>query len=70
MNNDMPMAIKRRNEVALANATEVGTRAILKVLGGSCSKTISGQSIDRATASDAIAARINNKIDDALRGLK
>lgn len=66
----MTKSQERRNTVCVLNTVELGVRALQKVLGNDCAKTLHGNRITRAALTDLVAARVGTKINDATRGVK
>lgn len=64
----MHVSEERRNLVTTANAVELATRAIMKVMGNDCAKTMSGQKLTRQVVADGVAAKLHSHMSDSLRG--
>ncbi|AQT28109.1 hypothetical protein pVa21_168 [Vibrio phage pVa-21] len=64
----MEKSQSRRNLVTAANATELATRTIMKVMGHDCAKTMGGQKITRQLVADSVAAKLGSHVNDSVRG--
>jgi len=64
----MNSSIERRNLITTANAVELASAAIMKVMGHDCAKTRDGHKLTRQLITDGVASKINSHMSDALRG--
>lgn len=62
----MHISQQRRNLVVAANAVELATESIMRVLGNNTSTEVEGVKQTRQVVADAVAARIHSRIKMAV----
>jgi hypothetical protein len=62
----MHISQERRNTVVLANAVELATESIMRVLGNNTATEVEGVKQTRQIVADAVASRIHSRIKMAV----
>lgn len=62
----MHISQERRNTVVLANAVELATESIMRVLGNNTATEVEGVKHTRQIVADAVASRIHSRIKMAV----